>query len=136
MRKLSKYECEMVLDRIYEKVETGELSPINQNKVVSLFENQNPEFTESIIEDQLERLERMYKDGKLSKEDYIKQKAAWIERKGRCADNTKRAKKEEEENRLKEERRPINRIRSAFKKREERRQYATESADDFWTRSF
>lgn len=136
MRKLSKYECEMVLDRIYEKVETGELSPINQNKVVSLFENQNPEFTESIIEDQLERLERMYKDGKLSKEDYIKQKAAWIERKGRYADNTKRAKKEEEENRLKEERRPINRIRSAFKKREERRQYATESADDFWTRSF
>lgn len=136
MRKLSKYECEMVLDRIYEKVETGELSPINQNKVVSLFENQNPEFTESIIEDQLERLERMYKDGKLSKEDYIKQKAAWIERKGRYADNTKRAKKEEEENRLKEERRPINRIRSAFKKREEQRQYATESADDFWTRSF
>lgn len=136
MRKLSKYECEMALDRIYEKVETGELSPINQNKVVSLFENQNPEFTESIIEDQLERLERMYKDGKLSKEDYIKQKAAWIERKGRYADNTKRAKKEEEENRLKEERRPINRIRSAFKKREEQRQYATESADDFWTRSF
>lgn len=103
---------------------------------MSLFENQNPEFTESIIEDQLERLERMYKDGKLSKEDYIKQKAAWIERKGRYADNTKRAKKEEEENRLKEERRPINRIRSAFKKREEQRQYATESADDFWTRSF
>lgn len=135
MRRLSKYECEMVLDRIYEKVENGELSPQNQNKVVSLFENQNPEFTESIIEDQLERLERMYKDGKLSKEDYIKQKASWIERKGRYADNTARAKKKEEEDRLKEERRPINRIRSAFKKSEERR-YATESSDDFWTRSY
>ena len=133
MRKLSKYECEMILDKIYEKVESGELSPKNQNKVVSLFENQNPEFTESIIDDQLERLERMYKDGKLSKEDYIKQKASWIQRRGRYDENSKRAKKKEEEERLKEERRPINRIRSAIRKRDEERKYAVESSDDFWT---
>lgn len=136
MKKLNKNDCELVLDKIYEKVESGDLTPENQIKVVSLFENQNPEFTESIVDDQLSRLEKMYNDGKLSKEDYEKQKASWMARKERYRLNLNREKEEADEEKQKEEQRPINRIRKALRKNRQTHQPAIESADEFWRRSY
>ena len=136
MKKLNKDDCELVLDKIYEKVESGDLTPENQIKVVSLFENQNPEFTESIVDDQLSRLEKMYNDGKLSKEDYEKQKASWMARKERYRLNLNREKEEADEEKQKEEQRPINRIRKALRKNRQTYQPAIESADEFWRRSY
>ena len=71
--------------------------------------------TESIIDDQLARLQKMYKEGKLSKEDYETQTQKWKERRNRYNSNVEEANKRKEEEERIENNKPINRIRNMMK---------------------
>ena len=59
-------------------------------------------YNESIIDDQLERLDNMYHSGGLTKDQYEKQRANWEKRRARYDYNVKREKEEEAAKKKKE----------------------------------
>ena len=106
---MNKNNCNLILSEIYSKMESGEITPMEQNAAVSSFENQNPEFTESIIDDQLRRLEDMKEKGTISEEDYNKQKSVWLSKRELYEKNTKEANRREREEKEKEKENKKNR---------------------------
>ena len=133
---MTKNNCKLVLDRIYAKMESGEITPMEQNAVVSSFENQNPEFTESIIDDQLKRLKDMKEKGTISKEDYDKQVSVWLSKRELYEKNTKEAEKREREEKKKEDNKIGDRVKRFISNNNRHLIPATESCMDFWNTIF
>ena len=113
MKQLSKNETIRLLDIIYEKCECGSITPTQQMEAVEKVESQSPEFTENIIDDQIDRLEKMHKDGKISDDVYKSQIEKWNSKRELYEKNLKEAKLKEEIERRKEARNPINRLKKA-----------------------
>lgn len=133
---MTRQKCEMILDKIYAKMESGEITPIEQNAVVSSLENQNPEFTESIIDDQLKRLQDMKEKGSISKEDYDKQVSVWLSKRELYEKNTKEAERRAREEQEKEDKKIGNRVKKFMSGNNKKLVPATESCMDFWNTIF
>lgn len=137
MNNMNKEKCELVLNRIYEKMESGEITPIEQNAVVSSFENQNPEFKESIIDDQIERLNDMRNKGTISEDDYKKQVSVWLSKRELYNKNVKEEEKREKEKEKKEEKKISNRMKKFITSRRQPTPIpVTESCIEFWDKLF
>lgn len=132
---MTKSKCKLVLDKIYAKMESGEITPLEQNAVVSSFENQNPEFTESIIDDQVKRLKEMKERGTISEEDYNKQISVWLSKRELYEKNVREAERRERENQEKGNKNLGNQIRR-FMNNGKKLIPATESCMDFWNTIF
>ena len=132
---MTKTKCKLVLDKIYAKMESGEITPLEQNAVVSSFENQNPEFTESIIEDQLKRLSEMKEKGTISKEDYDKQFSVWLSKRELYEKNVKEAERRKREEQEREDKKLGNRVKRLMTGGKKLIP-ATESCMDFWNTIF
>lgn len=87
-------------------------------------------YNESIIDDQLERLDNMYHSGGLTKDQYEKQRANWEKRRSRYDFNVKREKEEEAIKAKQEARKPKNRFKALMSKTIHHEK--TESVMDLW----
>ena len=87
-------------------------------------------YNESIIDDQLERLDNMYHSGGLTKDQYEKQRANWEKRRSRYDYNVKREKEEEAMKAKQEARKPKNRFKALMNKTIHHEK--TESVMDLW----
>lgn len=133
---MTRQKCEMILNKIYARMESGEITPIEQNAAVSSLENQNPEFTESIIDDQLKRLQDMKEKGNITKEDYDKQVSVWLSKRELYEKNTKEAERRAREEQKKEDKKIGNRVKKFMIGNNNKLLPATESCMDFWNAIF
>ena len=135
MSKLTKTDTLRLLDIIYERCENGQITLEQQCEAVDTVECQNPEFTENIIDDQIERLDLMYKNGKISKDVYDAQIEKWNQKRALYEKNLQEERLKEEIQRRKNAKNPVNMIKRKLDlKRGKPSEFrpATESVLDFF----